>query len=153
MMMLTTPHMFWFMVGALVLANVFLLIFGLMGIRVFARMVELPRAVLVPLIMVLCVVGCYALNGSMGDVYWMFAFGVLGYFLKIFGFEMGPVILGMILGPLMDRSYRQAMEAVGNRPEAFLYDLLAHPLSLTLSVMIALLFLAHSPLLRLWKKT
>lgn len=153
MMMLATPHMFWFMVGALVLANVFLLIFGLMGIRVFARMVELPRAVLVPLIMVLCVVGCYALNGSMGDVYWMFAFGVLGYFLKIFGFEMGPVILGMILGPLMDRSYRQAMEAVGNRPEAFLYDLLAHPLSLTLTVMIALLFLAHSPLLRLWKKT
>lgn len=153
MMMLDAPHMFWFMVGALVLANVFLLVFGLMGIRVFARMVELPRAILVPLIMVLCVVGCYALNGSMTEVYAMFAFGVLGYFLKIFGFEAGPVILGMILAPLMDRSWRQAMEAVGNQPAAFARDVASHPLSLALSLMIAALFILNSPLARRWKKS
>lgn len=152
MMMLNAPHMFWFMVGALVLANIFLLVFGLMGIRVFARMVELPRAVLLPLIMVLCVVGCYALNSSMTDVYWMFAFGIAGYFLKIFGFETGPVILGVILGPLMDRSWRQAMEAVGNQPAAFVRDVAGHPLSLTLSLMIIGLFVVNSPLARLWKK-
>ena len=152
MLMLTTPHMFWFMVGALVLANLFLLVFGLMGIRVFARMVELPRAVLLPLIMVLCVVGCYALNNSLTEVYWMLGFGVLGYFLKIFGFETGPVILGVILGPLMDRSWRQAMEAVGGSPAAFAQDLLVNPLSLTLTIAITLLFLAHTPLAKLWKK-
>lgn len=145
MLMLSSPHMFWFMVGALVLANAFLLVFGLLGIRFFTRLVELPRALLLPLIVVLCVVGSYAINSSLADVYWMVGFGVLGYFLKVFGFELGPVILGVILGPLMDRSYRQAMESVGNEPLAFLLDLFSHPLSLVLSVMMLLLLAMHAP--------
>ncbi|MDO5091119.1 MAG: tripartite tricarboxylate transporter permease [Cardiobacteriaceae bacterium] len=132
MMMLSSPHMFWFIVGALVLAHGFLLVFGLLGVRLFARMVEWPRAMLVPLIVMLCVVGTYAINGAIVDVYWMVAFGIFGYFLKRFRFELGPVILGVILAPLMDRSYRQAMEAVGNQPGAFLLDLVRHPLSLAM---------------------
>lgn len=149
MLMLSSPHMFWFMVGALVLANLFLLLFGLLGIRFFTRVVEMPRALLVPLIVVLCVVGSYAINNALADVYWMVGFGVLGYFLKVFGFELGPVILGVILAPLMDRSYRQAMEAVGNAPSAFLQDMVSHPLSLLLCVVMVLLLLAQTPW---WKK-
>ncbi|RKR03427.1 putative tricarboxylic transport membrane protein [Kushneria sinocarnis] len=148
MLMIQTPHIFWFTVGNLVLANLFLLIFGLTGIRIFARIVELPRAILIPTIMVLCVVGTYSLNSSMTEVYWMLGFGLVGYFMKIYGFQMGPVILGVILGPLMDKSYRQAMSSVGNDGTAFLLDLVTNPLSLILTSAVILLLLSNTPLRR-----
>ncbi|GHB06077.1 tripartite tricarboxylate transporter permease [Modicisalibacter luteus] len=149
MLMVTTPHIFWFVVGALVLANLFLLIFGLMGIKLFAKVVELPKAILIPLILVLCVVGSYSLNNSMTEVYWMLGFGIAGYFLKIFGFEMGPIILGVILGPLMDNTYRQAMASVGDSTPALLIELVTNPLSIILTLAIVLLLVSNLPLKRM----
>ncbi|MCX2525158.1 tripartite tricarboxylate transporter permease [Larsenimonas rhizosphaerae] len=152
MLMIETPHIFWFIVGALVLANICLLVFGLMGIKLFAKVVELPKAILIPLILVLCVVGSYSINGSMTEVFWMLGFGLLGYFMKIFGFQMGPVILGVILGPLMDKTYRQAMASVGDSSSAFLMDLVTNPLSLVLTTVVVLLLLSHTPVKRLWTR-
>lgn len=129
MLMIETPHLFWFVVGSLVLANIFLLVFGLTGIKIFAKIVETPKPVLLPLILVLSAVGAYAINNNPVDVYWMLAFGVLGYFLKMYGFQVGPVILGMILGPLMDRSYRQAMISTGNDVGLFVTEFFTTPLS------------------------
>lgn len=148
MLMIETPHIFWFTVGNLVLANIFLLIFGLSGIKIFAKIVELPKAILIPLILVLCVVGTYSLNSSLTEVYWMLGFGMLGYFLKIFGFQMGPVILGVILGPLLDESYRQAMSSVGDSASDFLLGLVTNPLSLILTSVIVLVLLGNTPLKR-----
>jgi putative tricarboxylic transport membrane protein len=120
MLMIETPHLFWFTVGNLTLANCFLLIFGLTGIRLFAKVAEAPRAVLVPVILVLSVVGTYAIQNSATDVLWMLGFGVFGYFLKSYGYEVGPIVLGMILGPLMDASYRRAMISAADDPVEFL---------------------------------
>ncbi|WIX33420.1 tripartite tricarboxylate transporter permease [Salinicola sp. JS01] len=152
MLMIETPYIFWFTVGNLVLANLFLLLFGLTGIKLFAKVVELPKAILIPLILVLCVVGTYSLNGSMTEVYWMLGFGLLGYFMKVYRFQMGPVILGVILGPLMDTSYRQAMASVGNNSAAFVSGLFTHPLSLVLTLAVLFLLLGHSPLKRLLRR-
>ena len=109
-----TPHLFWFTVGNLALANVFLLLFGLAGARAFARIAEVPRAVLIPLILVLCTVGTFAIRNSMADVAWMAAFGVAGYLLRLYGFQAAPIILGMILGPLMDASWRRTVISAGD---------------------------------------
>ncbi|MGK9065041.1 tripartite tricarboxylate transporter permease [Stutzerimonas chloritidismutans] len=152
MLMVENPHIFWFTVGNLALANIFLLIFGLAGIKLFAKMVEIPKPVLVPLILVLCTVGTYSINSSMTEVYWMLGFGLLGYFLKTFGFQMGPVILGVILGPLMDTSYRQAMSSVGDNPVAFLSELVTNPLSLILTAGLVLILLGNTPLMGLLKR-
>ncbi|WP_330449226.1 tripartite tricarboxylate transporter permease [Paracoccus marcusii] len=94
MLMIEQPDMFWFIVSSLALANVFMLIFGLTGIRLFVRIVELPRTVLLPVIMVLSIVGAYAVNNSLTDVYWMLGFGVLGYFMRLYGYPLAPIILG-----------------------------------------------------------
>ncbi len=145
MLMVESPHIFWFTVGNLALANLFLLVFGLMGIRLFAKLVELPKAILIPLILVLCVVGTYSINSSMTEVYWMLGFGLLGYFLKAFGFQMGPVILGVILGPMMDNAWRQAMASVGNSLVELLGELVTNPVSLILTLGIALVLLGKSP--------
>lgn len=129
MLMIETPHLFWFVVGSLCLANIFLLIFGLTGIKIFAKIVETPKPILLPLILVLSAVGAYAINNNPVDVYWMLGFGLLGYLLKMYGFQVGPVILGMILGPIMDRSYRQAMLSTGEDVGLFVTEFFTTPLS------------------------
>ncbi len=129
MLMIETPHLFWFQVGALTLANCFLLFFGLTGIKMFAKIVETPKSILLPLIVVLSSVGAYAIANNPADVYWMLAFGVVGYLLKMYGFQVGPVILGMILGPLMDKSYRQAMISAEGNIGQFAGEFFTSPLS------------------------
>ena len=149
MLMIETPHLFWFIVGSLVLANLFLLVFGLTGIKIFAKIVETPKPVLLPLILVLSAVGAYAINNNPVDVYWMLGFGVLGYFLKMYGFQVGPVILGMILGPIMDRSYRQAMASSGEDVGVFVTEFFTTPLSAILLACVVLTVVSQADW---WKK-
>ena len=144
MLMLETPHLFWFCVGNLVLANLFLLPMGLSGIRIFAKIVETPKPILMPLILVLSAVGTYAIQNNPVDVYWMLGFGVIGYFLKMYGFQVGPVILGIILGPLIDVSYRRAMISAGDDPLAFLGEFFTSPISAILLAALAVTMLSQT---------
>jgi len=99
---------------------------------------------------VLSAVGTYAIENNPVHVYWMLAFGVTGYFLKMYGFQVGPVILGIILGPLIDVSYRRAMISAGDEPLAFLGEFLTSPISAILVAALALTVLSQT---RLWAAT
>jgi putative tricarboxylic transport membrane protein len=146
LLMVETPHLFWFIVGNLVLANIFLLIFGLSGIKLFSKIVELPKGIILPLIVVLSVVGTFAVQNSVTDVYWMLAFGILGYFLKVYGFPVAPVILGIILGPLMDVSYRRAMISARDDVMIFAGEFFTSPLSLILTLSLIAIIVGQTPL-------
>jgi putative tricarboxylic transport membrane protein len=146
MLMIEQPHMFWFMVGALVLSNIFLLIFGLTGIKIFTKIVEIPKGVLIPLIMLLSVVGAYAVNNSITDVYWMLGFGVFGYFLKIYGYQLGPIVLGVILSRLIDENWRRAIISEQESLGVFFAKMLSSPLSLVLLSTVVLILLSQTPL-------
>lgn len=146
LLMVETPHLFWFIVGNLVLANIFLLIFGLSGIKLFSKIVELPKGIILPLIVVLSVVGTFAVQNSVTDVYWMLAFGILGYFLKVYGFPVAPVILGIILGPLMDVSYRRAMISARDDVIIFAGEFFTSPLSLILTLSLIAIIVGQTPL-------
>ncbi|WP_297582231.1 tripartite tricarboxylate transporter permease [Devosia sp.] len=148
LMLVETPHLFWFIVGSLTLANIFLLFFGLTGIKIFTKIVEVPKALLIPLIIVLSAVGAYAIQNNPVDIYWMLACGVIGYFLKSYGFEMGPIILGIILGPMMDSNYRRAMIGARDDVGTFLFNFVAHPISLVLTTALILLLLSQTPIWR-----
>jgi putative tricarboxylic transport membrane protein len=147
MMMIDTPYMFWFMVGNLVLANTFMVIFGMTGIRIFAKLVEIKKGILIPCIIVLSVVGTYSINNNMVDVYWMLGFGIFGYFLKMYGFQVAPVILGIILGPLMDESYRRSIMSTENNFGLFLWDLVSNPLTCVLTAVVVFMIISNT---RLW---
>jgi len=142
-----TPHLFWFIVGNLTLANLFLLLFGLSGIRIFTKIVECPRAILIPLIVVLSAVGAYAIQNNPIHIYWTLAFGVIGYFLKKYGFQVGPIILGVILGPMIDSNYRRAMIGAREDLGQFALDFLTHPISLLLSIALLLMLVAQTSML------
>ena len=148
LLLVETPHLFWFIVGNLTLANLFLLVFGLTGIRIFTKIVECPKAVLIPLIIVLSAVGSYAIANNPVHIYWMLGFGILGYFMKVYGFQVAPVILGVILGPMLDSNYRRAMIAARDDIPTFLYAFASNPISLVLSMALILLLLAQTPIWR-----
>lgn len=149
MLMIDTPHLFWFTVGNLALANIFTLIFGLSGIRIFAKLVELPKGILIPVIIVLSVVGTYTIQNNIVDVYWMMGFGIFGYILRMFGYQVAPIILGVILGPLMDMSYRRSVMSVRNSIPAFLLDLVSNPLTCVLTLAVILMLVSQTPI---WKQ-
>ncbi len=81
----------------------------LIGVPLFAKTVTLARQYLWPLVTVFCIVGSFAMTGSMVSVYIMLAFGFFGYFMKKFGFPSGPMIIGVILGPLAESSLHRAL--------------------------------------------
>ncbi|WP_033070105.1 tripartite tricarboxylate transporter permease [Thalassospira australica] len=148
LMLVETPHLFWFTVGNLTLANIFLLIFGLTGIKIFTKIVECPKAILIPLIIVLSAVGTYAIQNNPVHIYWMLLFGVMGYFLKVYGFQVGPIILGVILGPMMDTNYRRTIIAARDDIGNFLWNLVSHPITLVLTISLILMILSQTPLKR-----
>jgi putative tricarboxylic transport membrane protein len=151
MLMLEKPDMFWFIVGALSLANIFMLIFGLTGIRFFTKVVAMPRPVLIPLILLLSIVGAYAVNNSITDVYWMLGFGVLGYFFKYYDYPLGPVILGVILSRLLDDNWRRAVISVRESLPKLFEGIISSPLSLVLFVSVILIFVNQTPIWRIAK--
>jgi putative tricarboxylic transport membrane protein len=152
LLMVQQPDMFWFIVGALVLANIFMLIFGLTGIRLFVKIVEMPPGVLIPLILVLSIVGAYAVNNRIADVYWMLGFGVLGYFMRLYGYALGPVILGVILARLLDDNWRRAIISDQESLWMLLKGTLASPLSATLLAAVVLILVSKTPLWRRWRR-
>jgi putative tricarboxylic transport membrane protein len=146
LLLVETPHLFWFTVGNLTLANIFLLIFGLTGIRIFTRILECPKGILIPLIIVLSAVGTYAIQNNPVHIYWMLLFGVIGYFMKTYGFQVGPVILGVILGPMMDANYRRAMIGARGDIGTFIWDFVSHPITLILTIGFIVMLLSQTPL-------
>jgi putative tricarboxylic transport membrane protein len=146
MLMIDQPNMFWFIVGALLTANVFMLIFGLTGIKVFTKIVEMPRSVIIPLILLLSIVGAYAVNNSITDVYWMLGFGVFGYFMRHYGYPLGPVILGVILSRLLDDNWRRAIISEREDLGRFFGGIFSSPLSLALFTAVILIFVSQTPL-------
>jgi putative tricarboxylic transport membrane protein len=84
--------------AAYLLAHPIMVLILAVGARWMLRVVTVPKAALFPIVLVLCVVGAYALNNTMGNVYVLLCFGVLGYLMVKFGFPLAPFILGVILG-------------------------------------------------------
>ena len=92
------PQLAYGIFAAYLLAHpIMVLIMGL-GSRWMLRIVTVPKAALFPIVLVLCVIGAYALNNTMANVYVLLAFGVVGYLMVKFGFPLAPFILGVILG-------------------------------------------------------
>jgi len=127
----------------LLVANLLVLPVGLAGAKLFAQTVRAPRHYLFPLIVLLCVVGSYAINNSLFDVSVMLLFGLLGWGLRRWSFPIAPLVLGLILGRMVEENLRRALILSGGSCTVFLQ----RPLALSL-LMLALLSVA----LTLWQR-
>lgn len=94
----------------IMLSSIFLLIVGKLGIRVFARISDVPNSFLYPVVLVLCVFGTYAVGNTMFDILIMLIMGLVGYFMLRFRIPAAPFLIAFILGPLLEDSFRQALQ-------------------------------------------
>ncbi|HZK18124.1 MAG TPA: tripartite tricarboxylate transporter permease [Clostridia bacterium] len=94
---------------SLFLANAALLFVGLLGAKMFVKILKIPLTVLLPIIVVLCVVGSYAVNNSMFDIIVMVAFGMIGYLVTKIDIPIVPIVLGIVLGPMIEQNLRTSL--------------------------------------------
>ncbi len=95
--------------AALIIANFAMLAMEYFGMRMFVRLLKIPKRYLLPVIIALCVVGSFGLNNRVFDVWSLFFFGFLGYTLEKRGFPLPPIILGFILGPIAEENLRRGL--------------------------------------------
>ena len=101
----------------LILSSVFLLFIGGFAIKLFKFIVHIPKSILLPSVLVLCVYGGYAVNNSLFDIMVMFVLGWLGYFLMKLEMPAAPFLIAFILGPLLEDNFRQSMLMSGGGVE------------------------------------
>jgi len=103
------PDLFWGFIASMYVGNLVLLVLNLPLVGIFVNLLRIPYPLLYPAILTFCVLGVYAVNGSVVDVGIMTAMGALGYGLRKFDFETAPVVLGLVLAPMMEMSFRQSL--------------------------------------------
>ncbi|MFH1672834.1 MAG: tripartite tricarboxylate transporter permease [Pseudomonadota bacterium] len=103
------PDLFWGVIASMYIGNIMLLVLNLPLINMWVRIVRIPYTFLFPLILLFCLIGSFSLDFSMSSIYFMCIFGVIGYIMNKFEYEPTPLIMGFILGPLMEKSLRQAL--------------------------------------------
>ena len=102
-----------------------LVILNLPLIGLFVRILQVPRAYLTPMILVVCLIGVYSSSNNPVDVAIAVVFGFVGYGLRRHGFDLGIVILAYVLGPIFERSVRQALAISDGDPSIFLHSKLS----------------------------
>jgi putative tricarboxylic transport membrane protein len=109
MLMIQHPHFIYEVVAMTTLASITILLFGLFGVRPLLNVLKVRRAVLMPIVFLLCTIGAFATASRLFDIYAMLAIGIGAFFLRKRGYEMAPLVLGLVLGPLLDKSLRRGL--------------------------------------------
>jgi putative tricarboxylic transport membrane protein len=95
---------------SMIMANIAFLIIGMAGVKIFARVISIERKLLIPAIMTLSLVGAYAINQNMFDVFLAVIMGAVGYLLQKYEFPLSPILLALILGPMCESNLRRFMQ-------------------------------------------
>lgn len=109
LIMIEQPHFVGLISAMVLVATVFMAVYGLFLTRLFVQILRVPYAFLMPVVFVLCVVGTYALNQRLFDVYVMVFFGLVGFVLRQMKYPMAPLVPSIILGDLLDKSLRHGL--------------------------------------------
>lgn len=136
----TRPDLVYTIAAIMAIATLLTLVLSLLRLKGVTKLLDLKPAFLWTVIIVFCMVGTYAVNNSVFDVGIMLLFGVVGLFLRRFGFPAGPVVLGLILGKLAEGNLRRALEIGG------VENILTSPIAMTILV-ISILSITIPPLL------
>src|ERR1700716_2567565 len=103
------PDIFWGFVASMYVGNLMLLALNLPLVGIFVNVLRIPYAYLYPLVIMFCVIGVYAVNNSIVDVWIMLIMGVLGYLLRKFSLDPAPLVLGLVISPTFEMSLRQSL--------------------------------------------
>jgi TctA family transporter len=130
------PELFWGLVASMWIGNCFLLLLNVPLVRIWLSLFKIKYSSLFPAILFFCCVGSYSINNNLHDIYTTATFGVLGYIFLRFKLDAAPLILGFILGPMLEENFRRAMLIYRGSFEAFV----TRPISAVLVGMASLFF-------------
>ena len=119
MIMIEQPAFIYSIAAMLVFATIAIAIYGLSLTRLFILVLKIPREILMPVVFTLCVIGPYALTQRVFDIWVMVAFGLIGFVLRQMNYPMAPLVLGIILGALLDKSLRRGLTLSNGSLEPF----------------------------------
>jgi TctA family transporter len=141
----TKPDLFWGLIVSMWVGNLFLILLNLPLIGIWVRMLTIPYNVLFPAIIAFACIGCYSINLNVSHIYAIAFFAIVGYALVKLGCEPAPLLLGFVLGPLLEDHLRRALIISRGDPSVFL----TRPLSAALLLMaLAAIVLAVRPAIR-----
>jgi putative tricarboxylic transport membrane protein len=139
------PELFWGMIASMWVGNLMLVIINLPMVGLWVRLLRVPYRMLFPAIIIFCAIGVYSINNSAFDIVMTGLFGVVGYWLVKHDFEPAPMLLGFVLGPMLEENLRRAMLIARGDPSTFI----TRPISGALiALAVLLLVLALLPMLR-----
>jgi putative tricarboxylic transport membrane protein len=139
------PDLFWGMIASMWLGNLMLVVINLPLVGVWVKLLQVPYRMMFPAILIFCNIGNYSINNAPFDVGMTAVFALVGYWLIKLDFEPAPMLLGFVLGPLMEENLRRAMLIARGDPMTFVY----RPISATLlAIALFLLVLAVLPMIR-----
>ena len=130
----TEPALFWGLIASMWIGNLMLVVLNLPLIGIWVKLLSVPYRMLFPIIVALCCVGVYTVSNSTFDVMLMVGFGLLGYVFMKLGCEPTPLLLGLVLGPMLEENLRRAMLTGRGDPTVFV----TRPISATLLALAAL---------------
>jgi putative tricarboxylic transport membrane protein len=113
------PGIFWGVIASMFIGNLILLILNLPLVGIFVQILRLRMGILAALAVVVTMVGVFSINNNIFDMWVVLVFGLLGYVMRKTGFEPGPLILAFVLGPIMERSFRQSLLISNGDPTIF----------------------------------
>jgi len=144
MIMIEAADFVYLVAAMLFFATLAIAIYGLTLTRLFVLVLRIPREWLMPVIFVLCVIGPYALTQRIFEIWVMFAFGVLGFVLRQMKYPMAPLVLGIILGDLLDKSLRRGLTLSNGELEPFF----TRPISAVFATIVVVSIVAGLPPVR-----
>jgi putative tricarboxylic transport membrane protein len=137
----------WAIIASMYIGNVILLILNLPLVNLFAKLLDLPAAILYSLVLTFCCVGVFTLRFAVLDIFLVIGFGVIGYFMKKHKYPAAPLLLALVLGDLMEQALRRSLALSDGEWTIFF----TRPISLTI-LAVAAVFLAVPLVTFLWRK-
>ena len=151
LIMIEAPKFVYDVVAMMFIASVGILIYGLTLTRLLTKILQFPQTLIMPVIFVLCAVGSFAIAQRLFDVYVMLAFGIIGFALRQLNFPMAPLVLGIVLGDLLEKNLRRGLVL----SDGDLTPFFTRPISFVMFLLVAVTILMNIPVLhrgaaRLW---
>ncbi len=103
------PEIIYAVYLSFILANLLMIPFGYLAVKASSQMLRVPKNILMPAILIFCIVGSFAINNSTFDVGIMLLMGVVGYFMEANGYPVAPIVLGLVLGPILEQNFMTSM--------------------------------------------
>lgn len=138
------PDFVWTIIGSMYIGNVMLLVLNLPLVGLWARLTRAPFAIMAPVILILCLIGSYSLRNSTFDMGMTLIFGVIGYFIRKYGWPTAPLVLCGILGPILEKSLVNSLAMSAGSPMIFV----TRPICLALLIAAVALLLISLKVLR-----